>query len=684
MSYSKDTLEKAIKLLKNAKPDLKNKGLPTSHLESYLHQLRDKPQRPVGGCTAPWIDEDESGDYTPTTESSQKPKRATQVSENSSNGGSTPKKAGNKRSLQREKSGEGYLVTLKLNTPKGKEFLANLSKDNLPSHGLVGKEDSSDFSTAWPVLSQSRKKTPNKFASARPTLSGRRSGRISSMNQKGARGQKGYRGTRSLLSLVPGDPETRGCKSCWENYHHCSLLKEPAAYPCQVCRDNRSDCDLIIEPKQKRPCEACKRNGLTCSYGETTMFDRPCEQCGNSRTECIAGPADFQTSGQIPANDQNPFSFSERKGTEKPKSSLLQRFQASGNRHTTPEHASSSLASQSAGTSSSGTIVGDQTPMTSESPVELRDRNSARDTPSPSIRIRPTQSVHPTIKPNAKPRGTTSSSVSGPSLVGHIAGFSRGGSGNLAPSLTRGRVTKQSYSATKGPRRMDVGRSSVGGKQVTKEDRRVGGKSIIIRTPFAHPINFSHVPPRNGSKPCHWCHDFTYGISGLGNLDVEVVKKPDGAGYIEIRGGHVGQGKEQSRMCSICALERIYIDHCRRHTIIALKELDEDTFDFEKAFRSLKPDDKTGRCVQTNPWCSLCPNPAFFGCGTPQKFNMFREPLDSESEGCGLLLCSDCAQVMDKCDSDIARTVQEHKKMGRELRADAEFLLPKNDLFKAY
>jgi hypothetical protein len=113
------------------------------------------------------------------------------------------------------------------------------------------------------------------------------------------------------------------------------------------------------------------------------------------------------------------------------------------------------------------------------------------------------------------------------------------------------------------------------------------GITRMITTSFAHPVNFTYEPPSDGSKPCHWCHDFRYGILGLGTLHVEVIDYGDGNGYIEIEGGHVSQGHKPSRMCIICALERVHIVNCNGHTVSALKGYDEKPFDYDAAYESL-------------------------------------------------------------------------------------------------
>ncbi|KAB8079305.1 hypothetical protein BDV29DRAFT_164786 [Aspergillus leporis] len=61
--------------------------------------------------------------------------------------------------------------------------------------------------------------------------------------------------------------------------------------------------------------------------------------------------------------------------------------------------------------------------------------------------------------------------------------------------------------------------------------------------------------------PCHWFSNFRYGLLGLRKKTIDVLDFGDGR-YIEIGGGHVAQGHEPSRMCVVCALERIRIMRC--------------------------------------------------------------------------------------------------------------------------
>lgn len=216
------------------------------------------------------------------------------------------------------------------------------------------------------------------------------------------------------------------------------------------------------------------------------------------------------------------------------------------------------------------------------------------------------------------------------------------------------------------------------------------GPTRIIQTSFAHPINFAYEPPEDGTYPCHWCHNFLYGLVGLGKVSVQVLIFDDGK-YLELGGGHTSNGHEPSRMCITCALERIHIMTCQQHQISPLKGYDINNFDFDAAYASLVPGQQQqgGRPKILNPWCSLCPNPAFFGCSTIQTVDKFQEPVepgDPAAAGCGLLLCESCALLMRRFEGDLGLVVAENERRDDDLgsRADVVYLLPGNDLYQFY
>lgn len=212
------------------------------------------------------------------------------------------------------------------------------------------------------------------------------------------------------------------------------------------------------------------------------------------------------------------------------------------------------------------------------------------------------------------------------------------------------------------------------------------GVTRTIQTCFAHPVKIAYDPPSDGSAPCHWCRNIGYGLTGLGHRTVEVIDYGDGK-YIEIGGGHVGEGQPSSRMCRACTQERVEIRECIAHQVVPLEGYDINTFDFDAAYKTLAPAvSDEGLPRNTNLWCSLCPNPAFFECGTiPARRKIYPQLVDGRQarKGCGLLLCESCARRMKRYNGDLERVVEKNQRGDAEFgsRADVVFLLRGDELF---
>ena len=202
------------------------------------------------------------------------------------------------------------------------------------------------------------------------------------------------------------------------------------------------------------------------------------------------------------------------------------------------------------------------------------------------------------------------------------------------------------------------------------------GVTRVITTSLAHPITFNHIPPEDGSAPCHWCEDLAYGIVGLEEVRVEVIDFGDHQGYTEIEGGHVGKGKDPSRMCMDCTMERLLITSCKPHEIQRLEDMETEDFDYDAAFEYLLP----GRAA-TVPfkWCSICPRVAFFACCKPQ-MGIADDEEDlgmTEGTGCGLHLCEECAvALMTEHDGFLEGHIEMLQKSDADfiVRADVDFL----------
>ncbi|KAI1912040.1 hypothetical protein LOZ58_005678 [Ophidiomyces ophidiicola] len=218
---------------------------------------------------------------------------------------------------------------------------------------------------------------------------------------------------------------------------------------------------------------------------------------------------------------------------------------------------------------------------------------------------------------------------------------------------------------------------------IKKDKRSTAQRQVVISTSFAHPIDFTHSPPANGSNPCHWCYDFTYGILGLGQIQIQVMEQPDGRGYSEIRDGHSMNGKEPSRMCNKCTKERVRAMQCGSHNMQPIIGIDKTSFAFSEAIKTLLPDAKEGRCIKRNLWCAICISPALYQCGQPLAGTELEAIRGVGS--CGLVLCGNCVSMLGASDGRVCGLVERLWKMGtKNLRADAEFFRVQGELRRRF
>ncbi|KAJ5668647.1 hypothetical protein N7462_009717 [Penicillium macrosclerotiorum] len=220
----------------------------------------------------------------------------------------------------------------------------------------------------------------------------------------------------------------------------------------------------------------------------------------------------------------------------------------------------------------------------------------------------------------------------------------------------------------------------------------LGGKVHRVWTEFAHPLKVLHVPPNDGSEPCHWCNNFAYGILGLGVRNPEVLDFGDGK-LIELADGHQGEDKETSRMCQACVFKRLEIMKCSHIDIVPLAgfDLPGRQFDTARAYRHLA---QAGEALYNpasaaygepfnntrNPWCSLCKEPAFWCCKAPHSLSqsVLIAGYLSYDLGCELVLCDYCAHFTKRFQGNLNKVVQwgrSDPQNGTEYRADVEYIL---------
>ncbi|MCJ1229143.1 hypothetical protein MMC12_005808 [Toensbergia leucococca] len=209
-------------------------------------------------------------------------------------------------------------------------------------------------------------------------------------------------------------------------------------------------------------------------------------------------------------------------------------------------------------------------------------------------------------------------------------------------------------------------------------------KHIITR--LAHPIEFNYEQRDKEDTCCHWCQDPAYGLLGLGEVRVQVVDCHDGNGYIEVDGGHTGNGTENSNMCVQCTFDRFIITACQAHDIQPIPGMNPDTFDFTEITEYMTPG------LSSKPpwdWCSICPAPAFFACCVPRppEFEMMDEISGREVVGCGLFLCENCAVALVDEHAGVLEGLIDTLEVDKDnggfgLRADADFLHAEGEMMR--
>lgn len=213
-------------------------------------------------------------------------------------------------------------------------------------------------------------------------------------------------------------------------------------------------------------------------------------------------------------------------------------------------------------------------------------------------------------------------------------------------------------------------------------------KTII--TKLAHPINFNYVNVKaDDAIDCLWCEDLYYGLQGLGKAELKVKDLGDDQGYQEMGHGFTAAGFLPSRMCHGCTTERMSILVCKAHDIEALQGIDPDRSDHEPYLDWLEPG-KASSAPFT--WCSVCPAPALYRCGTfDDSVTESEDAVSIETHGCGLYLCESCAiKLVSQYDYSLEGLID---RLGKdmenteglfELRADADFLHPAGELARRW
>lgn len=497
------------------------------------------------------------------------------------------------------------------------------------------------------------------------------------------------------IQAIPGDTlPTRGetplreCSACQYLGLECSLSSDPDqfAYPCATCVQDDVSCVVSPQPRWKRTCESCKgRRKEVCSY-RYPDYDHtlPCQPCINHGFKCVAGPAKYSPieslSASEPSEPRSPTS------TDSPPTSSPP--------HCTPEP--SVPEDQKRLLSSSPPKA--KSPATSISPHEVAV-SFLVEASAPGITgdcLKVSTSPHGTpaglVVQEAQLRNTVNiHSPESPSRLHGIAISSiieRPISDDVIIILD----SDEDITGQKAPIYVSDSSSPVRASSPIIEARQSVGKMYRKWTSLAHPVKFL-ADCRDGSRPCHWCNNFAYGIVGLGPRFPEIWESDDGT-MLEHSDGHVAEGKEKSRMCFRCTWSRFNMLRCSHKTLAPLPSAvtAKTTAQRAAAFANLNRaentliDPETGKTGPSFPasdyeWCSLCQEPAFGSCQTLQPVDVYAEVVecDEETYGCGLMLCKNCHDLTNRFKGDLNAVIAWDRNgpaRKTSYRADMEYLLP--------
>ena len=574
-----------------------------------------------GGATA-WLDQDDSGTYDPkrkrATPDEQAPQKKAAKKQKRSHSPVLPPDENGIPQKGREtcrKVGYSLLVTLTLESEKGVQYLRSITP------GPNGSAPSSSESSA------------SSADSDRDSGSG--SGSFPKPRQPERLGVPSSRLRLGDLA-VGGHPQRRGCKTCVEaGDDACSLIADGSGLPCEACRDARVQCELILQPLLKGVCVRCKGTRRRCSYRvDAGSAVDSCELCEEEGVKCCAGPVKEGSYARRVERGEGGCEKGDAEGRERMWVACNQ-CRGAGKR------------CSNKGKTDWGPCSGCRK-SSEECKFVLPSQRRPLEAAELPLPIRPT-------KRNGKASGRSrwrSETPEGRRL----------GSGGEFPTPTRNSQTLfNEVAAREGRRSRKKGTHSAPffpRSLSANHHLRIPGPHHISKvTSFCHPIKFNYEPDPMGKNPCSFCDYPTFGICGLqeasGPRTVEGYYVPacEGGGFEEIHGGYSEAGYTATKMCAGCTFARLRIVGCRSHGLRKLVhgvDVDPRVWDeqaWNASCEAIHAQDWQGaRLVYEARYCSVCPDLAHFACCT-QSF-----ALDGErEEGCGLLLCERCKDMMGHC-----------------------------------
>ncbi|KAH7407159.1 hypothetical protein BKA64DRAFT_408541 [Cadophora sp. MPI-SDFR-AT-0126] len=619
------------------------------------NRRRAATNRAFRGVATAYIDEDESGTYDPkrarkTPPSPSRPAKRVKTSNAVNKDGTLVSKKPTKQIGFRYE----MLVKLKFHSKKALDYLRALPVGPYGSQSSNADEelDFDDDSGYGGSYKRKREaKQPRRLGAAITRSDG-----------------------LTIDDLSEGHPQRRGCRCCFnQGSNECTLIEQPDEYPCEACDDAETDCVLIIPPKFKKACLRCKGKRRNCSYSlDGGKGVDACDACEEEGITCCAEPLTDSRVVRRFANLPARVKFKPNLAASEP---VRERMYVSCN--------------QCRSTGKRCTIRGK---------ADLGPCSNCRKAGQTCKFVHPLTRTPQLPASSYKTKKLSISSTHCAKSDSSTPPRDRMGTAHSPNTLTA-----TIYSELE--------------KKNTRKAERLFAKGtthIHITTSFCHPITFNYVPDPLLKNPCSWCDNPFYGLWGLastsGPRKVEGFYYPNGGGFEEVFGGFSELGYSRSVMCIACTYARVRITQCPAHRLRALDvkmgEFDLDVLSEEKWGKTVKAyqdgDMKGAELVRKAKWCSVCPAAAALKCCSPQLFDENGEPASAQQhahgggcEGCGLLLCQDCAELLGKLirggartggrqlDSMVSEVKRNRWRFTEGVRADAEFLTSGGDLLRS-
>ena len=624
-----------------------------------------------GGATA-WIDQDDSGTYDP------KRKRATPDE--------LPQKKAKRQRISSELNEEGNLkqkrfykkvgyslmVTLTLESEKGKEYLRSITPGSVDSESSNETESDSstdsDHDSGYGSFLKPRRRKRQPQAPKRLGASTDRPDGL------------------TIDDLTVGHPQRRGCKACFEaGDDECTLIDHEFEYPCEACKDGSVECELILEPQLKKVCERCKKKRRSCSYRvDGGKGVDACEQCVQEDVKCCAAPM----KGSAYAKRFEKSSHTKRSKNEREVSGEaeegMQRMWVMCNQCRDGGKRCSLKSKNSWGPCSCCRKNHEECKFVFPPPRQRQ----LLEAPDLSIRLKGKKSkAGKGAKPKAKGRWR-SQSLEEDDLPD-------------TPNRKTSHIllNEAIFNTTEGRKALKKG-ASPSLPLPLPTDLQTGKGHTFKKTCFSHPIQFNAEPSPDGAHPCNWCDYPLFGFFGhsddSGPRTVEGFYHDNGDGFEEIAGGYSKLGFEQTRMCGSCTFDRLRIVGCEAHRYRKLVvgpmgpgvDQDERVWDEGEVWDAAL--EACERLVLEAKYCSVCPELAGYKCCAPS-FS-FTDEEEGEVEGCGLWLCDKCMELMGKgiaagfsrgkesLDALVGEAARAKLLYPIGVRADAEFITSDGEL----